>query len=670
MDVAAGIKRKPQAVQTVSRKKQATESLDGDVNEMEDDSASSVDMNEEHGTSDWSEEEEEEELSDEDDEVYDDEEFPWLKSIDIQINADDAADSPRVGFCTAKLIDRDNIRATFHRDMDEPSNDTATVGVGVFNRWGCLKPEFLHSPVKKGTGVWGPELNEGRFLLIETISIQEEYQRKGYGKKAFEQVWEKAQDLAVQEGKDRAAVRKQKLEKLWEDIYTEVEKATETSDNCLDRRDKIITPDQPGLSGCDFAIVWAAVMNVRDVEAEAKLSSTERELLYEGKQYAVEEFWRAMGFRRIGSSSFFCLAKDPNHASHSLLSQDDYKRPAVLAASARADDQDFPHMDSENDPNAREQKEYNDAETKELLEARLQSHPTPDVTWLSVDRHGNNILHILARDYKAESLQWLLALPFADNLLSVRNLEGETPLEALETRLESERTFKEVAFAGVDCFSGFSSIQVECLKQLKRVKVPSPIEISRLTFGCTCGLCLGGFLSPRVTFALKCQGEACHDILNDELVNTTSGNDWCEDWEHMFHHLPPSAKSNLRTNKSMRQGFTNVLLYIAQTLEARLVPTSHNVLDVQLAGSNERPPYTRNYLQRGGTVDAVLQACFDCVIDHDQYLGDGAHHVTSQSDIDLLPACRNDGEFVVARQECRRLERLPEKVALLGARIR
>ena len=64
-----------------------------------------------------------------------------------------------------------------------------------------------------------------------------------------------------------------------------------------------------------------------------------------------------MGFRRIFSISFFCLAKDPDHASHSLLPQDDYIRPAALHASARADDQRFPLMDPSYDPNAWEQNE-------------------------------------------------------------------------------------------------------------------------------------------------------------------------------------------------------------------------------------------------------------------------------------------------------------------------
>ena len=62
---------------------------------------------------------------------------------------DDAADSLPAGYYMAKVIDRDYINATIHRDMEEPSNDTATVGFGVFNRWGCLKSEFITHHVRK-----------------------------------------------------------------------------------------------------------------------------------------------------------------------------------------------------------------------------------------------------------------------------------------------------------------------------------------------------------------------------------------------------------------------------------------------------------------------------------------------------------------------------------------
>lgn len=687
MEATAGIKRKPQVEQTEARKRRATESSFGDANDMEGDGCSNVDTDQEREISDSGEDEDPEseddflddvdELSerkegdvddgnDEDDEDYDEfEEFKWLKAINIPIKADDTADSPQVGFCEAKLIDRNYIRATFHRDMEEPSNDTATVvGFGVFNRWGCLKPEFLTHPVKKGTGVWGPELNEGRFLLIETLSVEEAYQRKGYGKKLFQEVWGKAQDLTVQEDKDRRAARKERTAKVWEDTRTEGEKPTVIDDDFLDRMDKCFRPDEKAPSGCDFAIVWATVLNTRDVAAEAdKLSSTERELFYQRKQDALEDFWRAMGFRRIGSSSFFCLAKDPDHPSHSLLSQDDYIRPAALETSARADDQDFPLMDPVHDPNAWEQKFYNDAETKELLEARLQSYPATDPTWVSTDRHNNNILHMLARKYQAESLAWALRLPFADNLRSARNLEGETPLETLRCQLESDRTWRQFRMAQVvmsDLFSGFTPTQIECLKLLEN-ESPSSDELMRLAFGCSCGECLGGFLSPRNLFALLCQAEIQYDMLNDALdpeYMVRMGIDWWHWREDMFEHLVPSVRDNFRTNKSLRQGFTNIFAHVAETLRAKKLPLTEDVLHY---ASSEWPPHVRNYLQRGGTVYAVVQACFDCTMNQDIYLGDGDHQMF-QKDIEALPACRNDGEFVFARRQYRKLEGLPDEV--------
>lgn len=680
----AGTKRKAQATQIEARKRRTTETLHGDVNELEADRGNNLNVDEEQDMYESEEEEEsersessedsggnasefsEEHYSDEDDvdEDYDGfEEFEWLKSINNPISANGSADSPQIGFCVAKLIDRESIRATFHRDMEEPSNGTATVGFEVFDRWGCLKAEFLTRPIKKGTGVWGPELNKGRFLLIETLSIQENYRRKGHGKKLFEQVWEKAQTLAMQEDKDRRTARKGRLEKTWKDTRTENEKPTEIDDEFLDRMDQIFRPDEKTPPGCDFAIIWASVLNIRDVEVEMdKLSSPESDLFYQRKQEAVEDFWRAMGFRRIGSSSFFCFARVPDHASHSLLSQDDYIRPAALHTSARADDQDFPLMDPAYDPNFWEQKKHNDTETKELLEARLRSIPGTDARWLSTDRHNNNLLHVLARTAKVESLSWALKLPSADTLKSARNLEGETPLEALKCQLESDRTWKQVMMAQVvmsDLFSGFTPDQVVCLKLLQE-STPSPNELMRLVFGCSCGECLGGFLSPRNLFALLCQAEIKHDMLNEGLdSNNMFGLDWCEWHKYMFEHLAPKVRDNLRTNKSLRQGFTNLFGHIAETLRAKRLPLTDAVLHY---AENQWPPHVRNFLKRGGTVFAVVEACFDSAINQDIYLGDGEHHQTFGKDIKALPACRNDGEFVFARRQCRRLVGLPDEV--------
>lgn len=66
-----------------------------------------------------------------------------------------------------------------------------------------------------------------------------------------------------------------------------------------------------------------------------------------------------------------------------------------------------------------------------------------------------------------------------------------------------------------DSFDGFTCNQVECIRTLPGLKDPSPSELSRLTFGCTCEQSLNGFLSSRTAFALTCQGEVNHDMLAD-----------------------------------------------------------------------------------------------------------------------------------------------------------
>ena len=359
MGATAGTKRKLSAKKKDARKRRGTESRNGD----EDDCASNIDTEQENDTSDSdggdddleSEGDDnvdlgecffghgadmlEEDENEEDEEDYDEfQEFKWLKAINISITETDAADSPQIGHCKAMLIDREQIRAGFHRDMEEPNNDTASVGFGVFDRWGCLRPELQNHPIKKGTGVWGPELNDGRFLQIETLLIKEEYQRKGYGTKLFHQVWEKAQDLAIQEDKERKAARKKGLESIWKDTPAGVSRSTEVDDEFVDLIDERFRPGEKTRTGCEFAIIWATILNTHAVETEPeKLSPAQKDIFYQKKQDSLEDFWRAMGFRRIGSSQFLGLARDLTHASHLLAPQNDYMRPTALNSWARID---------------------------------------------------------------------------------------------------------------------------------------------------------------------------------------------------------------------------------------------------------------------------------------------------------------------------------------------
>lgn len=55
-----------------------------------------------------------------------------------------------------------------------------------------------------------------------------------------------------------------------------------------------------------------------------KAPEEDRHTVYCQQERIAQQFFRSLGFRRVGSTDFFALARDKNHTSHSLLASDDY----------------------------------------------------------------------------------------------------------------------------------------------------------------------------------------------------------------------------------------------------------------------------------------------------------------------------------------------------------
>lgn len=66
---------------------------------------------------------------------------------------------------------------------------------------------------------------------------------------------------------------------------------------------------------------------------------------------------------------------------------------------------------------------------------------------------------------------------------------------------------------------------------------------------------------------------------------------------------------------------------------------------------SEWPPNTKNYLERGGTIKAVVLGLFDFIMEQCEETGDGMFFDVPQfqTDHDALPSCRNDGEWGFVR---------------------
>lgn len=522
-------------------------------------------------------------------------EWPWLQAVDVASEVD----GQKIGSCNGKIINREPIRATFYRDIEEPTSDTSEMGFDLFDRWGNLKNEYIQHDVKKGTGVWGKELNKGHILLIEYVNVDMDHRRQGYGKKLVAAIWAKAQEL-----------------------------------------DPL----------CKFAVtrptwLWSSTRNHHDGLAEEA-----RPTFLEETQLSSDSFWRACGFRRVGTSFFFGLAKDPEHPSRRLASSNDHRRRRVLQSLNMLKGQQFPYDEA--------MVTGDDANVLASLKARLGAQPLHHQSWLTVDKAGGNVMHMVADTGKPESLRWLLGLPFADQLRQQLNFEGETPLESMRAALEERRLRTEINMLTIprsDDFDGYPPNYVACMLLLRIMTTASDLELLRLTYGCTCGQCIAGFLSPRLTYALVCQSEIGGDMLSDESGMTPNGEAWVEWNDYYLENVDSAVKQNMRTNKSLRQGFANLVGYVAKVLEAKQLPTTPRLIAIS---ESEWPPHTRNFLQRGGTPISALLACFDCTMSQDRYLGDGEHQRTFGDEIEKLPECRNDGEFVFARRRLGVLEGL------------
>ncbi|KAF2436320.1 hypothetical protein EJ08DRAFT_711179 [Tothia fuscella] len=87
----------------------------------------------------------------------------------LDANGNHSPNEPRrtVGTITGRAICRNDIRRTFWDSMQEPSQKTGSLAYALFDRYGCLREEFL----VRGTGIWGREINDKCIQLLQSMSV-------------------------------------------------------------------------------------------------------------------------------------------------------------------------------------------------------------------------------------------------------------------------------------------------------------------------------------------------------------------------------------------------------------------------------------------------------------------------------------------------------------------
>lgn len=355
-------------------------------------------------------------------------------------------------------------------------------------------------------------------------------------------------------------------------------------------------------------------------------------------------FIRSLGFRRVGNTCWFAYVMDPNHESKELLAENDYDPSPVTY------------------PNNNGQYEFSfhlipwDDETACLafFNQCLAEIDIKDIAWTGTNNRGCTVMHQAATMIKPTVLKWLMDhVPY---LAACRNSTGATPFEALTAQLERQRTFfpdPELAGATPDLFQGFTDEQVECL----RVLDTSGRTEAQLRFGCTCGYCLSGYLSPRMMRLLQLHASQLQGRLTLEA-------------DLVEHQYPPPIQSffHMANNHmsfvllhhtrvmfleslSLRHGFANLFGFLAQALYDGVIPTDLNLTAV-LLGHGADGEIAKEFFEHGGTYQIIRSIVFDIAAASNEWTGNGQSQARFFPEMEDLPECRNDLEFILAERMC------------------
>jgi len=151
-----------------------------------------------------------------------------------------------LGSVFARLINAEELDS-FQMDMDDISHDCMDLASLVFDGAGMLQRKWLRDSVSKGSGVWTASLGQNGFLVVETIQVGMAYRRKGVGKVMLEAL--------IKLAKNRNA---------------------------------------------SYAFLWATQLNTAP---DVSFNQPDSEALFSANKARATAFCRAIGFRRIGTTS-------------------------------------------------------------------------------------------------------------------------------------------------------------------------------------------------------------------------------------------------------------------------------------------------------------------------------------------------------------------------------
>ncbi|PBK93251.1 hypothetical protein ARMGADRAFT_154770 [Armillaria gallica] len=158
-------------------------------------------------------------------------------------------------------------RRRFFYDLDEHSHELSKFALQVFDQKGILKQEV----VAGGLGLWDVEdayqMYARPIVYVQELVVMESWRGRGIGSWAVPQLFDTPEVQAIRSS---------------------------------------------------YLFAWPAVLSYLEPLFS---QSTREESMAKGER--VLKFFRSIGFRRLANTSFFCLAKDPEHRSRQIPADED-----------------------------------------------------------------------------------------------------------------------------------------------------------------------------------------------------------------------------------------------------------------------------------------------------------------------------------------------------------
>jgi hypothetical protein len=369
----------------------------------------------------------------------------------------------------------------------------------------------------------------------------------------------------------------------------------------------------------------------------------EDEAKMEHKMRDGVSFIRSLGFRRLGNTPWFAYSVQPGHKSRAMLPGDDYDPPSVVHPTTNLYEFAF-HIIPWND----------EVSCLRFFKDCLDNVDSSELNWASTNKRGRTVMHEAALHIYPSVLG--LIMEHAPQLTVTRDSAGATPFEALTLKLERKRTFHPDALtsgARPDEFVGYNPDEVACI----RILDTSNRTKEQIRFGCTCGHCEGGYLSPRMTKRLELHA----DYISRHLLSHVDTGDapyyapinsmFDPGNKHMKAILHPHTRIMFLESLSLRHGFANHFAFLSQCLALNFAPTDINLVTI-LLNSGVQGEQAREFFEHGGSCQMIRSITFDVAAANSEWAGTGSSQGRLYGSWGTLHECRNDLEFILAERFC------------------